>query len=234
MLLNKSKCKFFWCILLICTNHFYGQTAGSELNKVRDAYLKVENLSMNVVVKSYKSKNDKAGVLMGSGNIKKSGKNFYSNFLETEMLINSKVTLVIHNDEKVIVYFEPDNIVIKNNQQLPHVDSILATADSFNYKGIEGSSKHFSFYDYHSPIKQTDLFVDKNSSLVTRIVYYYKEDSKEENYDAYKVVIDYENINYETIPASFFSEKKYILLEQAYLKPAPAYKTYKIIHSENE
>jgi hypothetical protein len=235
MLLNKRTGVYFLVLLVLCTQQFYGQSkAAAELKKVSQAYLTMENLSMDVVVKSYKSKEDKTGTLMGEGSIKKSGKNYYSKFLKTEMLINSKATLVIDNDQKSIVYFEPDNMVIKNNEQIPDVDSILAATDSVFYKGVEGAFKHFCFYDYQNPIKQTDLYVDKTSSLLKRIVYFYKENTKEENYDAYKVVIEYENIQQEKIPESFFSEKKYIVLEKDYLKAAPAYKAYKVIHSENE
>jgi hypothetical protein len=204
-----------------------------ELKKINMAY-RSENLSMDITVLTYKDKNDKTGTALGSGWMRKSGKKYYSKFGKDEMLMNEKGTFIIDNQQKEITFYETENNVIKNPVEIPDIDSVLAEIDSVLYKGEDGDSKHYCFYDANADIKQTDMYVYKNNSFLKRIVYYYKEDSKEESYDMFKVVIDYKNIKLDKPDDATFSEKKYVLIEQGKIKTAPAYKAYKLKISENE
>jgi hypothetical protein len=183
---------------------------------------------------TYKDKNDKTGNSFGNGWIKKSGKNYHSKFGKDEMLINGNVNLIIDNQKKTILVFEPHNNKIKQAEQMPDVDSMLTSMDSVAYMGEEADSKHFCFYDKDALIKQTDIYVYKKNSLVKRIIYYYKESTKEESYGMYKVIIDYKNIKLDKLPESDFSENKYITVERGKAKLAPAYQSYKLNISENE
>ena len=205
-----------------------------ELKKVNQAYLTAADLSMDITVFMYKNKVDKTGSLLGNGWMKKSGKNYHSKFGTDEMLINAKTTLIIDNKKKQITFFEPNNTKIKTPAQLPNIDSMLTVMDSVIYKGEDGDSKHFCFYSAGSPIKQTDIYVYKKNSFVKRIIYYYKENSKEENYDMYKIINDYKNIKLDKLTENEFSENKYITIEQGKVKVAPAYQSYKLNLSENE
>jgi hypothetical protein len=227
--------KLLFFFLFLCTLDFFAQSSvRADLKKVNQAYRSADNLSMDISAIMYKDKNDQTGSLVGSGGMKKSGKKYYSKFGKDEMLINEKGVLIIDNQKKFMTYYEPENTAIKNTMELPDVDSILAQTDSIVYKGEDGDSKHYCFYDKDAAIKQTDIYVYKKNALLKRIIYYYKEGNEEESYDMYKVVIDYKNIKLDKPNDAVFSEKKYVLIEGGIIKPTPAYQTYKLKISENE
>lgn len=222
------------CSIMCMQTIFAQPDVKTELKKVNKAYRSAENLAMDVTVLVYKDKSDKTGSVLGSGWMKKAGKKYYSKFGKDEMLMNEKGTFVIDNEKKQITYYEAENTMMKNAVEIPDIDSVLSETDSIAYKGEDSDSKQYSFYNENSPIRQTDMFVYKKNSLLKKIIYYYKENNEDENYDMYKVVIDYKNIKLEKPDDAVFSEKKYVVIEQEKLRTTPAYKTYKLKISENE
>jgi hypothetical protein len=209
------------------------QSSGELLKETAKAYLDAENLSMDVSVHMFTSATD-AGTLMGNGLIRKAGENYYSKFLTDELIINKSCMVVLDHQMKTVTWYDMESERNKKkkdkNQQLPDLDSI-SNGDSVVYSGVSNGRRHFLFYSraVSSAIRLTEVFIDDQTHFVAQIVYYYRDNSTEEAYDMYKVVIDYTNISTEKPADSFFLEKKYL----SYTKNQPvlnaSFSKYKLI-----
>ena len=210
------------------------KTSGELLKETTQAYLDAKDLSMDVDVYTYVSATQ-PGELLGQGQIRKSGDSYYSKFLTDELIVNKNCTVVLdHNDKTITWYDHEKNKKQKNKSpELPNLDSISG-GDSIVYKGIVNGQRHFLFYSrsLFSSIRLTEVLINDQSHFVERIVYFYRDNSNDEAYDMYKVVIDYVNISTARPSASCFSEGKYI----SYSKGKPvlnaAFSKYELIIAE--
>ncbi len=211
----------------------HAQTPGELLKETTLAYLEAKNLSMDVVVHTFTSASD-PGTLLGNGMIRKSEENYYSKFLTDELIVNGTCTVVLDHQEKTVTWYDAEKEKKKKdknrNQQLPNLDS-LANGDSIVYRGLENGQRHFLFYSrsIKTAIRLTEVFIDDQTHFITQIVYFYNDNTAEEAYDMYKVVIDYVNISTTKPTETFFSERKFL----SYTKGTPAltasYSKYKLI-----
>jgi mannose-1-phosphate guanylyltransferase len=206
----------------------------TEFKKITQAYYSAENLSMEVMVTIYKDKNDKTGTLLSTGWMKKSGTNYYSSFDKKEFLSNSNGIFIIDDREKSIQYYHRNNNLAEKMSQMPNVDSLMALSDSSVFKGEEDNAKHYCFYNSESYIFKTEMYVDKTTNFVNKIIYHYKEAAEDESTEMDRVCIVYKNINQDKIEEHIFSEKKYVTIESGKVQATEAYKKYKLILPENE
>lgn len=222
-------------LLLFCVHFLNAQKDyTAEFKKITRAYFTAENLSMEVAVTIYKDKNDKTGMLMSNGWMKKSGTNYYSNFDKKQLLSNKNGIFIIDDKEKSIHYYKLNKDMDGKMNQMPNVDSLVKLSDSVMFKGEEGNTKHYCFYDDESYIFKTDMYVNNVTHFITKIIYHYKEAQEDESTEMDRVCILYKNISVEKIDEIAFSEKKFVTIESGQVKPTEAYKKYKLIFPENE
>jgi hypothetical protein len=203
------------------------QTAAAELEKVSTAYSNARHLSMEAHVHVFKDKNDKTGSFAGKGIMRKSKGCYYSRFLNDEMIVNSRCALVIDHAQKTMDYLESAGTKNKNaGQQMPDVKQMISENDSVKYHGVKAGQKHFTFYNKRAPIVQTELYTNATTGFIEKIVYYYNQGSGDEDYGAYKAVIEYRSISLKDPGDDAFSEKKYVTRKGRAIAPAPAYKNY--------
>lgn len=210
------------------------KTTGELLKETTKVYLDAEHLSMDVNVYTYATVNDQ-GILMGSGQIRKSGENYYSKFLADELIVNGNCTVVLDHSEKTITWYDAENTKKRKDkkQELPNLDSI-SNGDSIVYKGVENGQRRFLFYSRGamSAIHTTEVLINDQTHFVERIVYYYRDNSNDEAYDMHKVVIDYVNISTDKPEESFFSEKKYLTYSKGQPTLNISFSRYKLIIAE--
>lgn len=217
-------------LLLFAAIDTTAQTAAAELEKVALSYHSAQHLSMEANVRVYTSKADKTGNFLGKGVMRKSKGNYYSRFLNDEMIINNRCVLVIDHAQKTIEFYE----TLKNRKRdaakyMPDVKAIMGANDSIRYNGVKSGMKCFTFYNERSPITRTELCVNAATGFIEKIEYYYTQDDAEESYDAYKVVVEYRNISTKNPGEEIFSEKKYVMHKSGNTVPAPSYKNYQLI-----
>jgi hypothetical protein len=226
---------FMLLFLLFITATGKAQKITAELKQVRDAYLAHDNLSADVSVTIYSGRNDKTGTQAEKGMIRKAGKKYYSKFGTEEMISNEQGTLLVDHSIKEMMFFEkvPRKMRLDANSGFPGIDSLVTLSDSVRSRGIKEGLKLFSFYDRTQAAVQTDIYVDPATNLVRRIVYWYNE-SMQEEYGAYKIVVEYSGYSFKDPDPAFFSAKKYITLTKGRPAATAAYKHYNLEFVKNE
>jgi hypothetical protein len=204
---------------------------GELLKETTQAYLDAKYLSMDVNVVTYQSASD-PGVLLGQGMIRKSGTEYYSKFLSDELIVNNNCTVVLDHGDKTITWYDMEKQKKNKDkgQELPNMDS-LSGSDSIVFKGVENKQRHFMLYSRsaYAAIHLTEVFINEETHFVERIIYYYQNNSDDEAYDMYKVVIDYTNISTQKPSDSFFSERRYLTYSKGEPVLTAAYANYKLI-----
>lgn len=219
----------YFLVLYSSWGYSQKKLVADEFKKTSQAYLALSNFSADVKVFSFTTSAQSSGTLMGIGLLRKSKENYYSKFLDDEMVSNNTCTVIVNHYDKTINYF-------KNNKDakkillmdLPSMDSLIKKTDSAVYRGIVNDDEHFILYTKRADITKTELYISRKYHFLKKVVYYYAPNSKYASYDMYKIELIYENISIANIDHKFFSERKYIDYRNG--KPAltPAYSIYKL------
>lgn len=186
------------------------QNANQELRKVRDAYIINNNLSFDVEAYSYDTKMDKTPELISKGCMKKNKEMYYSKFDNYELLINGKKTLLVNNQTRSMKYYEYKlNKQSNTGNPKENIDSLLFSSDSIVIRNPINGEKHFTCFSNQGYVKQTEIYVDEKTNLVTRLLYYYSSSTDEYEIEVDRVEIFYKNINTKIVDESFFTFSKY-------------------------
>ena len=178
-----------------------------DLKKVRTQFLEANQLSFDVEVYHYQSKNSQPA-LISEGKMRKSGGNYYSSFRGDKMIVNEKKgTLIIDEQQREMSYLKhPERMGETNQISLP--DSLL---NDFVYQGVINDLKVYEYIekDAGSGIRKTKIYINSDYQL-KRVTHYYKANTSKVSYDAYKVEIYYKNITTSGVSASYFNLNKYL------------------------
>ena len=226
--------KIFSMILLLIAVSVYGQAEHKDLLAITKAYAHAEKLSMDVEVTMYKDKWDKKGTPVGKGVMRKAKGNYYSRFLSDELISNSSCTMVIDHSDKSVAYFKGGMTSKKPKYDIADISSMLARNDSVVFKKEINGVKHYIFYYAKGIVIQTDLYVDSKSSFVKKLEYTYRKSTPEDNYDAYKIVIEYKNIVKDVTDNKIFSEERYVTFKKGQPVLLQAYQSYQLTVAEKE
>src|SRR5258705_8761971 len=102
--------------------------------KVSKNYLTVDPFSADVDVYLFKDKNDTKGSLLGTGMLRKSGRNYYSKFSDDELICNENCTVILDHYYKRVSYFdEPKTLSNRYDYNFPYIDILLKLNDSVVY-----------------------------------------------------------------------------------------------------
>jgi outer membrane lipoprotein-sorting protein len=226
--------KLFAAVLLLIAISSHAQDKHQALLEVSKAYAETQALSMDVEVTVYKDRWDKKGTLIGKGVMRKSKDNYYSRFMGDEMISNSSCTVIIDHSDKSIAYFKGSLTSRKPEYDIPEISAVLSRNDSVVYKGMVNGLNHYTLYYAKGIAVQTDIYVDNKTKFIRKMEYIYRKSTPENNYDAYKVVIEYKNISKNVSDAKIFSEKKYITYKKGQPRLLPAYSSYELTVAEKE
>lgn len=216
-------------VMLFCAGviGLHAQTAQEILQKAREAWTVHEHLSLEVDVKLYEKASSPA-TLLGTAVMRKSGSNYYSKFLDNEMLSTASGAVILDHTSRQITWL-PDEGKRRRKQQFePQIDSISPN-DSVVYLGLKDNVHQLEIYHRSGYITKTVFQLSASTFLPEKVVYYYAPANEEDDPGAYKSELVYKNISFEPVKSDLFSEKKYIVRSGDAVKPAPAYASYKVI-----
>lgn len=207
----------------------HAQSLGQELQKIRNAYFNAEQLSFDVEAYSYETKNDKTASLLAKGYVKKNKDMYYSNFQNYELMVKGEKALIVDAEAKSLTYYEYKLSKGKAPQQPQFLmDSLLAQGDSIVLHPVKNGVKQFTSYSKNGFIKQTELYVDTKTNMVSHILYYYVESTEDYEMQADRVEIFYKNVQTTGVDPSFFSFDKYFKNVKSSYVPTARYQGYKV------
>jgi hypothetical protein len=225
---NNFKYSFGLLVLIIWNSILFSQNTVNELKKVRNAYLVNQNLSFDVSAYSFRTKTDKNPTLISKGHVKKTKDNYYSKFLDYELLVIGEKALMIDNFDKTLSFYEyknQSNSISKDFQI--NVDSIILSSDSITMLPIKNGVKQFIIYDKSNDILRTEIFVDDKTNFINRILFYYTPSNEE--FESYydRVDVYYKNIKTDVVVASDFRFEKYFTKIKGRFSNTIQYQKYK-------
>lgn len=226
--MNK-KTIFIVAVLVLTTIYSTkAQNAVHELKKIRNAYIVNKHLSFDVEVYSYSTKVDKTADLVSKGCMKKNNDMYYSKFDNYELLINGEKALIVNNEQKSMKYYEYKLDKKKSGDPQANIDSLIMSSDSIVFRGIKNGEKHFTCFSKQGYVKQTELYVDSQTNLVKRMLYYYVSSTEEYEIDVDRVEIFYKNIETKVVDEKFFTFTKYFKKEKLNYFSTGKYQGYKM------
>lgn len=220
--------KRIFLFLLFCSTGFYlpGQSAQQELRAAAAAFRNYENLSMEVSAYVYATPRAASGTLIGKGKMSKSAKGYYSRFQDDEMVANTSCTVIINHAAKTIHIFNDDQRRKRKDSFIPQLDSMNNGNDSMVYRGIVDGMKLVVIYSKNSYVRQTEVYINPSTSLMSRIVYYYAPPTEDYTADAYKSEIVYDKISFDEPDAALFSTEKFVAQKNKTWVAAAAFAQY--------
>jgi len=221
--------KILFIILTCIACDVFAQSAQEVLSACTNAFRDNKYLSMEVAVYNY-ANSTSSGELLGRAIMRKSDNNYYSKFLNDEMISNKNCTVILNHESKTMRCFVGQNQ--KHNQVAATPDSVLLPGDSLVYNGIENNERHVTIYHKNSYYLRTEMYFSVATSLPSRIIYYHAPANEEFTTDAYKTELLYEKISFEKTDEDIFSEKKYVERKNGKWIAAPEFKNYVLTVSE--
>ena len=198
----------------------------SDYAKMQERYATMAKFSCEVQVSMYENEKDAKPEQVLLSAVKKMDGNYWYMFGKTKMIVNEKCILYLDEESKEMTYTIRD----KKNEAVPPVqnaaamiDTLLKKNDSVVFAGIEGMLKHYIVYSSKGLILKTDLFLNKETYTLTKLIYHYDK----KKYASEKVEINYLKIDLAPVFApDEFSEKKYAVYSNGRLKPQGIYAAY--------
>ncbi|MGZ3862795.1 MAG: hypothetical protein ACXVPN_10325 [Bacteroidia bacterium] len=201
-------------LLMLYAPFAFSQKAGKDLSEVYNSYLS-PNLSMDFSVTVFETKNDQKGKLVGNGVIRKSNNNYYAKYQDITNVLNADGSITIDGRQKSIIFIPEKKYDLKGEKlDMFTMDSLLmySESDSIAFKGEEDGLKHYRIVENESPVLYTDIYIDKATKHVNKIIYVYNDHTTEANYGIYKMIIDYKYFSTAPIPAGkYFGTANYLI-----------------------
>lgn len=211
------------------------QDFAAELQRMSEAYMRIQNLHAEVEVSVFETLTSKNPYLVKQTAVKKKGSEYVCKMDGITLLLNEKLTLMVHDTEKQIVVSERDEKQEKKIRQAtgaPGLDLLIKENDSIRYNGITGSLKHYTLHTGKGPVKYAEVYIDKDTGFLNKVVYYY--DTVLFPMSA-MVVVNYKT--FELAPQFTeheFSEQQYIKFSGKSITAAGRYAGYDVLKYDGE
>jgi hypothetical protein len=219
---------------------FNAQNAESDISKANSTLLATENLYMDIEYKVYANHFTTKPLEVSYGVLKQNKNNIYRTISNVQSLLNDKVNISVDTADRVVIVGDPvDMTKQKNDAMRMDVKAMMSKCSKI---GSQEISKNVVVYhleygdDVESEIDRCDIYIDRNLSLVTKLILYYSDefemddeaiDSKKESP---RLEITYKNIDMEPkFKASDFDEDRFISRSGGKIKPSEHFKGYRLI-----
>ncbi|OFY82814.1 MAG: hypothetical protein A3F72_01645 [Bacteroidetes bacterium RIFCSPLOWO2_12_FULL_35_15] len=215
----------------------YSQNAKQDMIKINEAYSKFNDLAMNITYNLYPNYTATSPVETETGSFKQHESLRYSKLKGIESLQNKEYLVVVDNEEKLIVVSNP---VKFNPGKITMVDLDKAFTNCSSIQFIDNKS---ALSGYKLTFKETivsefdaiDLYFNKKTFLVEKIVFYYREKIRVNEYDESspkekpKLEIVFSNMDFKTISdLTFFSENRFIEKRKGKYFPVSIYTNFEV------
>lgn len=207
------------------------QSLGTELSKIRNAYLGAKQLSFDVEVYSYSTKSDNTAELMSKGYMRKSNDTYYSNINSYELLIMGEKAMIVDRERKTLDYYEYKMEKSGSPTEFDvNIDSLMTNSDSILIRPSSNGFKHFTCFSKNGYIRQTELYVDPQSNFIKRILYYYVDSNEDIEIEVDRVEILYKNIQTSNVDQQYFNFGRYFKRVGSTLYPVEDYSKYELTY----
>ncbi len=232
------KKSFFSCLcMVILSTNLVAQDFNEDYKKVQRKYAQLNNFYCEIRVSMFEHADSPEPEEIMMTLLKKKGDEYLYETKENIFLTNERCILNVDKQQKRLIYTVKEKrkeSAAPDKSLTAMMDSLLKKNDSVIYEGMSQGRKKYVVYAYSSSIIRSEIYIDDQMQLCSRLVYHYKP-GKLNNSE--KVIIDYEKINTSPVfTQEDFSEKKYAVYNGKVLKSTRAYADYKttVIDPENK
>lgn len=217
--------------ILIIGSQLHAQNEKETLRAMYSNYNTMESLQMNVSVQLFRLSNDNAPMQQSQGKVFKDGFNYYSEMMGRTTLINKRCAVIIDNNNKVLLYSEPEGKASKEKEStevLP--DSVLFGTGKLKTVSNKNNLHCIEIVnDKDAQYRKIEMTINTLTKTLERIDYYFKP-SEGRNPVFEKMTIIYSGIVINgKVSEDIFSEKKYISVSRDKITGLGKYAAYEII-----
>lgn len=224
-------------LILILVSLFYtitsvGQDLKKDFSMVFNHYSELPYYSQEVLVSSFQTKESIKAAFEEKGKIVKGKDTYYSSLAGQETIVNGSDFLHINEVSKRITYYGKieQDVDLQMKQYLQILDSL--DLSSIKYLGIENNIKTYQISSPTQLIKTTEISIDTDQKLLSKIVYYYSS-TADYTSSLYKTVIEYKVTSFNKPSSTWFDLKKYVSVKNKKASLNAVYKGYELL-LENE
>lgn len=202
-----------------------------EFKKIRKAYTECKQMQFNVEAYSYEAPADNTPALISKGEVKRLGKNYYSSFLDYELMISGEEAVLADHAKKELEYyqFKRSKPLLKEKEFEANIDTLMNFSDSIvQRRNTKEGQLHFSLYSEGGMIALTELYVDAQTHFISRIIYYYGPSTEDYQIEVNRVDVFYKNIKTSGVKEEFFKVDKYVRRQGGKTLAAERFKGYQV------
>ncbi|MBL7936962.1 MAG: hypothetical protein JNM51_14240 [Bacteroidia bacterium] len=162
----------------------------------------------------------------------------YTKILNIETIVNAKTTVVVNNDESVLLITDSKKIELSPLQT--NMDTLLKMCSSITTKDIGTTERFYSLNfgtNSSSEFSRIDVYINLSNFTIKKIIMFYNDGMSLNQSDFYaeekkpRLEITYKTFKIVTnINESLFSESTYMVLKDNQYKGIGKYSNYKIIN----
>lgn len=220
---------FISCYLWLAVT-VQAQDFRKDFMEVYQNYTTMKYYTQVVNVCSFTTKKATQPTYTQVGKIVKNGANYYSAMDGQHTLIKGKQFLHVNTKDKRMLYYQKEGATTNEMEQYASLlDSMKA--GNVTYLGASSNIKRYVLQNADQAIIKAELHLDMKRKLLTKIVYYYKEEKQQSA--LHKTIITYQTDAVNRPSTTWFNLEKYIHLEKGRAVLQPAYQRYKLTQYSN-
>ena len=209
------------------------QDFGEDMKAMSKAYAALNDFSAGITVKVFGGDNETRPMTVKNATVKKKDLSYFYSIDDVTMLMNHDYIIMVNSSMKTISVNartageKPQNIY---QMAVPQLDSLLKKHDKVRYIGVEDNCRHYQVSSPKSIIEKTDLFIDMNTNLLTKLDYRYNASYRYQT----RAIVEFQSLNTKAgLSDEEFSEKKFFTKDGKQLKASPSFARYKIVLASN-
>lgn len=200
--------------------------ASADIVKIREAYSRMESVSMNVSYKFFPEYDSKTPLEKHTGYYCKQGaSNYYMELYGTTTVSNNEVVMVKNDSAKVFMLkkYYPEDTPQLTHEQFEKLLSVCSSVDRVQGKDGSVSGYRLLFKGKIDGMSKVEFFFNTQSYFINKMVLYYDrpvikqqfEGSEVEDYPKPKLEVEYVNVNNSPVfDKKQFSVSKYLRKEK--------------------
>ena len=148
-----------------------------------------------------------------------------------EMLGDSKISLMIYPEEKVVVWqkTDPSTDALKSKEQILS-DTLVSTSDSIVYKGVSDGFHQYVVYTKKKYINKTELSFGVQDGILHQAVYHYDQS---QNFGVRKSTVDFVTFQINGVQGVSKRPDSVLEYKDKTYSLRPGFTGYKLIHLDH-
>jgi hypothetical protein len=212
-------------LLLAFGSVAHAQSFKERLVQMRKEYDTLRSLHLKMSIRVFENDRATQPFVVQVADVKREADNYKYQLGETNMLMNSKYTIVTDAAAREIVCSKRS---LKDQKELFKtpvafdLDSILNLYETPKVARREGDLEHYIIEQKKTNINRIDMFIDVNNNHIRKLEYRYK--------DAHYVVIEFPLFDTKPVfETDTFHEKHFVIAEKTGLRASTAFRGYRVV-----